>query len=398
MFNTSSRERLDEVAVPFNYSSRNLWNRKFTTILTAGGMALVTFVFSAVMMLAAGLEKTLVDTGSPENVIILRGAAETEVSSSIERDQADIIVAQPEVEHDSVGDPLAAKETLLLVTLPKRMTEIPTNVIVRGMGRHSMELRPQVKLVAGRSPRPGSNEVIAGKNIAESIKNSDLGNKLNLAMIGWNVVGIFDAGSAAFNSEVWADADQIMAAFRRNSFSAMVMKVPGKEKFIKLKKRLETDPRLSVQVKREIAFYKEQSEMMSKFIKLLGFAMTLFFSVGAILGAMVTMYAAVANRTREIGTLRAIGFGRQNIMLAFLSESIFLGFLGGLVGTLSSSVLQFLTISTLNWETFSEIAFSFRLTPSIALKSMGFALIMGLVGGMSPAWRAASLKIVDSLR
>ncbi|MDA8407932.1 MAG: FtsX-like permease family protein [Deltaproteobacteria bacterium] len=386
------------MAVPFNYSSRNLWNRKFTTILTAGGMALVTFVFSAVMMLAAGLEKTLVDTGSPENVIILRGAAETEVSSSIERDQADIIVAQPEVEHDSVGDPLAAKETLLLVTLPKRMTEIPTNVIVRGMGRHSMELRPQVKLVAGRSPRPGSNEVIAGKNIAESIKNSDLGNKLNLAMIGWNVVGIFDAGSAAFNSEVWADADQIMAAFRRNSFSAMVMKVPGKEKFIKLKKRLETDPRLSVQVKREIAFYKEQSEMMSKFIKLLGFAMTLFFSVGAILGAMVTMYAAVANRTREIGTLRAIGFGRQNIMLAFLSESIFLGFLGGLVGTLSSSALQLLTISTLNWETFSEIAFSFRLTPSIALKSMGFALIMGLVGGMSPAWRAASLKIVDSLR
>lgn len=386
------------MAVPFNYSLRNLWNRKFTTILTAGGMALVTFVFSAVMMLAAGLEKTLVDTGSPENVIILRGAAETEVSSSIERDQADIIKTQPEVEHNSVGDSLAAKETLVLVTLPKRATEIPTNVIVRGIGKHSMELRPQVKLVAGRSPRSGSYEVMAGKNIAGSIKNADLGNKLNLAMIGWNVVGIFDAGSSAFNSEVWADADEIMAAFRRNSFSAVILKVPGNKNFIKLKKRLETDPRLSVQVKREIAFYREQSEMMSKFIKLLGFAMTLFFSVGAILGAMVTMYAAVANRTREIGTLRAIGFGRQNIMLAFLSESIFLGFLGGLIGTLSSSALQFLTISTLNWETFSEIAFSFRLTPSITFNSMGFALIMGLLGGMSPAWRAASLKIVDALR
>ncbi|MDR3603309.1 MAG: FtsX-like permease family protein [Syntrophaceae bacterium] len=386
------------MAVPFNYSLRNLWNRKFTTILTAGGMALVTFVFSAVMMLAAGLEKTLVDTGSPENVIILRGAAETEVSSSIERDQADIIETQPEVEHNSVGDPLAAKETLVLVTLPKRATGIPTNVIVRGIGTHSMELRPQVKLVAGRSPRPGSYEVMAGKNIAGSIRNADLGDKLNLAMIGWNVVGIFDAGSSAFNSEVWADADEIMAAFRRNSFSAVIMKVPGNKNFIKLKKRLETDPRLSVQVKREIAFYQEQSEMMSKFIKLLGFAMTLFFSVGAILGAMVTMYAAVANRTREIGTLRAIGFGRQNIMLAFLSESIFLGFLGGLIGTLSSSALQFLTISTLNWETFSEIAFSFRLTPSITFNSMGFALIMGLLGGMSPAWRAASLKIVDALR
>ena len=386
------------MAVPFNYSLRNLWNRKFTTILTAGGMALVTFVFSAVMMLAAGLEKTLVDTGSPENVIILRGAAETEVSSSIERDQADIIETQPEVEHNSVGDSLAAKETLVLVTLPKRATEIPTNVIVRGIGTHSMELRPQVKLVAGRSPRSGSYEVMAGKNIAGSIKNADLGNKLNLAMIGWNVVGIFDAGSSAFNSEVWADADEIMAAFRRNSFSAVILKVRGNKNFIKLKKRLETDPRLSVQVKREIAFYQEQSEMMSKFIKLLGFAMTLFFSVGAILGAMVTMYAAVANRTREIGTLRAIGFGRQNIMLAFLSESIFLGFSGGLIGTLSSSALQFLTISTLNWETFSEIAFSFRLTPSITFNSMGFALIMGLLGGMSPAWRAASLKIVDALR
>jgi len=183
------------LAVPINYSLRNLWNRKFTTILTAGGMALVTFVFSAVMMLAAGLEKTLVDTGSPENVIILRGAAETEVSSSIERGQADIIETQPEVEHNPIGDPVAAKETLVLATLPKRETGAPTNVVVRGIGRHSMELRPQVKLVAGRPPRPGSYEIMVGKNIANSIKNTGLGDRLNLAMVGWNVVGTFDAGS-----------------------------------------------------------------------------------------------------------------------------------------------------------------------------------------------------------
>ncbi len=386
------------MAVPLIYSLRNLWQRKFTTILTAGGMALVTFVFSAVMMLAAGLEKTLVDTGSPENVIVLRGAAETEVSSSIERGNADIIEAQPEVEHNSVGDPVAAKETLVLVTLPKRDSGAVTNVVLRGMGRHSVELRPQVKLLAGRLPRPGTYEVMAGKNIANSIKNANLGDELNLAMVSWSVVGIFDAGATAFNNEVWADADEIMAAFRRNSYSAAIMKVLGPDNFLSLKRRLEGDPRLSVQVKREMTFYKEQSEMMSKFIKLLGFAMTLFFSIGAILGAMVTMYSAVANRTREIGTLRAIGFSRVKILLAFLSESFFLGLLGGFLGILSSSALQFLTISTLNWETFSEIAFSFQLTPFIALKSLGFALVMGLLGGMAPAGRAAGLKIVDALR
>ncbi|MCL5123931.1 MAG: FtsX-like permease family protein [Deltaproteobacteria bacterium] len=386
------------MAVPLIYSLRNLWQRKFTTILTAGGMALVTFVFSAVMMLAAGLEKTLVDTGSPENVIVLRGAAETEVSSSIERGNADIIEAQPEVEHNSVGDPVAAKETLVLVTLPKRDSGAVTNVVLRGMGRHSVELRPQVKLLAGRLPRPGTYEVMAGKNIANSIKNANLGDELNLAMVSWSVVGIFDAGATAFNNEVWADADEIMATFRRNSYSAAIMKVLGPDNFLSLKRRLEGDPRLSVQVKREMTFYKEQSEMMSKFIKLLGFAMTLFFSIGAILGAMVTMYSAVANRTREIGTLRAIGFSRVKILLAFLSESFFLGLLGGFLGILSSSALQFLTISTLNWETFSEIAFSFQLTPFIALKSLGFALVMGLLGGMAPAGRAAGLKIVDALR
>ncbi len=386
------------MAVPLNYSIRNLLNRKFTTILTAGGMALVTFVFSAVMMLAAGLEQTLVDSGSPNNVIVLRGAAETEVSSSIERNQADIITTQPEVEQDSTGNQVAAKETLVLVTLPKKKTANPTNVVIRGASRHSVELRPQIKLLSGRIPKPGRFEVMAGMNISRNIEGASLGETLKLGMVSWKVVGIFDAGNTAFNSELWADCDQIMAAFRRNSYSVVVMRVPGNNSFIQLRERLEKDPRLSVQVKREIDFYKEQSEMMSKFIRLLGFAMTVFFSVGAVLGAMVTMYTTVANRTREIGTLRAIGFSRPDILLAFLTESLFLGILGGSLGTLASSSLQFLTISTLNWETFSEIAFSFRLTLLVFFKSMVFAMTMGLIGGMLPAIRAAGLKIVDALR
>jgi len=261
-----------------------------------------------------------------------------------------------------------------------------------------MNLRPQVKLIAGRNFRPGSREVIAGKSIAETVKGGSLGQTLSFALSQWNVVGVFDAGKTAFNSEVWGDSDQLLSAFRRTTYSDVILKVPGQEAFEDLKNRLEKDPRLSVQVKREIAFYQEQSEVMAKFIRILGLATTLFFSIGAILGAMVTMYSAVANRTAEIGTLRALGFKRGNILVAFLAESLFLGLIGGTVGVAGGSVLQLLTISTVNWTTFSELAFGFELTPSIAASTMAFAVGMGFVGGLLPAWRAARLKIVDALR
>ncbi len=358
----------------------------------------MTFVFSAVLMLAEGLERTLIETGSPENAIVLRGGAETEVSSVIERGSADIIEVQPQVDLNPQGAPIAAKESLVLVTLAKKETENPTNVVIRGVGPNSMSLRPQVRMVAGHHFRPGTREVIAGKSIAERIKGASLGSTLRFALTDWYVVGIFDAQGTAFDSEVWGDADQLMSAFRRTTYSAVLLRVPGQTAFENLKKNLESDPRLSVQVKREIAFYRQQSEMMAKFIRILGLAMTIFFSIGAILGAMVTMYTAVANRTREIGTLRALGFTKWNLLASFLSESVLLGLVGGLVGVAGSSLLQFLTISTLNWETFSELAFSFTLTSTIASYSIGFALLMGFLGGLFPAWRAARLTIVDALR
>jgi putative ABC transport system permease protein len=386
------------VVIPLSYSLGNLWTRRFTSILTAGGMALVAFVFAAVLMLAEGLEQTLIETGSPDNTIVLRGSAETEVSSVIPRGSADIIEVQPETQTDSGGDTLAAKEMLVLVTLRKKGTDKPTNVVVRGVGPHSMGLRRQVKLIAGRSPRPGTREVMAGKSISERIAGASLGGKLHFALTDWDVVGIIDAGRTAFDSELWADATQLMSAFRRNEYSVLILRVVGSQGFQDLKKRLESDPRLTVQVKREITFYREQSGMMAKFIRILGLAMTSFFSIGAILGAMVTMYTAVANRTREIGTLRAIGFKKWNILAAFITESLVLGFSGGVGGAAGASLLQFLTISTMNWETFSELAFGFTLTPAIALSTLGFATGMGFLGGLLPAWRAARLPIVDSLR
>lgn len=386
------------MAIPFSYSFRNLWTRKWTSILTAGGMALVTFVFAAVLMLAQGLQQTLIDTGSPDNVIVLRGGAETEVSSAIDRGSAALIEVQPEVAQNGRGEPMASKEALVLVTVPKKRTNAPTNVVVRGVGSQAMNLRPQVKLIAGRNFRPGSREVIAGKSIAETVKGGSLGQTLSFALSQWNVVGVFDAGKTAFNSEVWGDADQLLSAFRRTTYSDVILKVPGQEAFEELKNRLENDPRLTVQVKREIAFYQQQSEIMAKFIRILGLATTMFFSIGAILGAMVTMYSAVANRTAEIGTLRALGFKRRSILVAFLAESLLLGLIGGIVGVAGGSLLQLLTISTVNWTTFSELAFGFELTPSIAASTMAFAVAMGFVGGLLPAWRAARLKIVDALR
>ena len=358
----------------------------------------MTFVFVAILMLAQGLEQTLVDTGSRDNVIVLRAAADTEVSSVVDRDAAAIISVQPEVEQTSRGEPIASKEALVLVTLQKKNANKPANVVVRGTGPLSMTLRPQVKLIAGRPPKPGSREVMAGKSIHDTVQGASIGDTVHFALAQWTVVGVFDAGKTAFNSELWVDVEQLMAAFRRTAFSAVILKAPGQQAFDALKRRLESDPRLSVQVKREIDFYREQSEMMATFIRILGLAMTVFFSIGAILGAMVTMYTAVANRTREIGTLRALGFTRINIMASFLMESLILGTAGGLVGVAAGSLLQIMTISTTNWQTFSELAFGFTITPAIALYGLGFALIMGFLGGLLPAWTAARLALVDSLR
>lgn len=382
----------------FSYSLRNLWTRRLTTILTAGGMALVSFVFAAVLMLAEGLERTLVDTGSPDNAVVLRGSSETEVGSVISRNEADIVCVQPEVALSPTGEPLAAKESLVLVALPKKATGRATNVVVRGVDARSAEIRPRIRLAEGRMYHPGTLELVMGSSMAQRLEGAGLGGTVRFALTDWKVVGILASGAGGFDSEVWGDVDVLMARFRRTSFSVVILRVPGAEAFADLKRNLESDPRLTVQVKREIEFYRSQSETMARFIRVLGTATSVFFSVGAILGAMVTMYTAVANRTGEIGTLRALGFGRASILAAFLSESLFLGAIGGAAGVAGSSLLQLLTISTVNWETFSELAFGFTLTPTIALYTASFALLMGLLGGLFPAWRASRLNIVDALR
>ncbi len=384
--------------VPLSYSWRNLMTRRLTTGLTAGGMALVVFVFAAIMMLSAGLEKTLVETGSEENVIVTRKGAGAEMQSGIERPAAAIVETLPEIMTATDGRPLVAKELVVLIGLAKRGSDKPSNVVIRGVSDRSLLMRPQVRLLEGRMPRPGSVEVMAGNSIARRFKGGGLGETVRFGMRDWTVVGVFDAGATGFSSEIWGDVDQLMQAFRRPAYSSLTFRLLDSASFSQVKERLESDPRLTLEARRETKYYRDQSEAMATFIRILGITLTVIFSLGAMIGALITMYAAVANRVGEIGTLRALGFQRSSILLAFLAESLLLGLTGGVVGLLGASCMQLITISTMNWQTFSELAFSFSLTPGIIGSSLLFSLLMGLVGGLLPALRASRLKIVDSLR
>lgn len=386
------------MGIPYYYSLRNLWTRRLTTCLTAAGMAMVVYVFAATLMLAEGLRKTLVETGSHDNVVVIRKAAGSEVQSGIDRLQASIVESLPEVAIGADGRPLLAKEMVVLINLPKRGTNKPANVVIRGVGPQSLVLRPQVRLREGRMPHPGSAEVVAGASIARRFRGGGMGETLHFGMRDWTVVGVFDAGTSGFNSEIWGDADQLMQAFRRPVYSSVLFRLRDSSEFESVRQEVEGDPRLTLEAKRETRYYLDQSEAMARFLRILGVTLTIIFSLGAVIGAMITMYAAVANRIVEIGTLRALGFGKGSILLAFILESLFLGLLGGVAGLFAASFMQLITISTMNWATFSELAFSFTMTGEIAWKSLLFSLVMGFVGGVLPAFRAARMNIVDALR
>ena len=321
-------------AIPLSYIARNLWARKLTTVLTAAGMALVVYVFATVLMLAAGLKETLVSTGQPDNVIMIRRGSQTEVQSGIDRPSAAIVETFPEIATGQDGRKLMSKEPVVLINLPKRETGSPSNVVIRGATPEGLTLRPQVRIVEGRMFRPGTSEIVAGRAISQGFR-----------------------GAA-----------------------------------------IEADPRLTLEAKRETRFYADQSEALAKFITYLGTSISVIFSIGAIIGAMITMYASVASRTAEIGTLRALGFSRMSILVAFLLEALLLGLVGGVIGLSAASFMQMVPISTTNFQTFSEIAFTFTLTPAIVAAALAFSLVMGFVGGFLPAARAARMSIVDALR
>ena len=385
--------------LPLKYILRSSISRRLTTAITVVGIALVVFVFTAVLMMANGVQKTLRATGSDDNLLVARKAAMSEIMSIMDREAAGIIVNLPQVARAADGTPVSSKEVVVIINMGKLGGEGISNVTVRGVEEAAFQLRPQVRIVEGRMFRWGAREVVAGAGITKRFVGAQIGEKIKFGGDVWTVVGLFDANGSGFDSELWGDLNQIADAFRRSSFSTVTLRMKDPDDLDSVVRAFENDNRLQYFVaKREKKFFEEQSEMMATFIRILGIFITVIFSTGSTIGAMITMYGSVANRTTEIGTLRALGFFRRSILLAFLLESLTLAFAGGLVGLGIASVLQFFTISTLNFGSFSELAFSFALSPSIVASALGFSLLMGLIGGFLPALRAARLDIIQALR
>ncbi|MGE5175068.1 MAG: ABC transporter permease [Hyphomicrobiales bacterium] len=383
--------------LPLVYSVRHLAARRVSTLLTALGIALVAWVFIFTLALAGGFEAALRTTGSPDDAIVVRSGAVGELTSIVSRDAATIVESQPEVARAPDGRPLAAGELLVVWNLPRK-TGGATNVVVRGVAAKSMALRPRIRIVSGRLFRPGLDEIVVGKMVSERFRNAAVGDRLKLSGREWTVVGVFDAGGTAFDSEIWGDVELFMPVFDRPVFQSVTLRLDDRSHFAALKKRLEADPRLTVSVRREDEFYAAQSGMLARLLRSLGLFVTLIMALGAVFGALNTMYAAVGARTKEIGTLRALGFGRGAVLLAVLVESVLLALLGGAIGCLFALPVRSFTTGTMSFATFSELAFRFQVTPGMLLLGLLFAATMGLVGGFFPARKAASLPIVEALR
>ncbi|ULA63785.1 MAG: FtsX-like permease family protein [Nitrospira sp.] len=382
----------------WSYSVRNVWVRSSTNALTVAGLALVSLVLLAVLMLGNGLNRALIESGSTDNVLLLRKGATTEIASGISRDQAHIVQALAGIAQTSAGEPLAIPELVVLISLKKTGAESAANVVVRGTQPDTFALRPQATLVQGRLWRPGTAEIVIGAQIAKRFLPGGLGAHLRIGKREWQVVGIFDAQGTAFDSEIWGDADQLMAAYGRDSYSSLTARLAHPTAFQPLDDTIGTDARLLLQVKREREYYREKSMTMATFIRLLGLTFTGIFAVGAILGGTMTMYGAVASRTREIGMLRALGFSSSTILASFLCESLLIGALSGLLAIGGGTALQFVTLSTMNFSTFSELAFRLTLTPASILITLAFAIGISLLGGIPPALRAARLPVTSALR
>jgi putative ABC transport system permease protein len=388
------------MAIPISYNVRSVAARWSTAVVSVLGIAGTVGVFVAMLAMARGFQATLVSSGSAQNAIILRAGADSEMVSAVALDQARIIADADEVARSADGRPLASPEVVVIGAFPLAKTGTDANVQVRGLSPTALDVRPSVKIAQGRSFRPGLAEMVVGTNAARIYRGFELGSSFDFGGQAWTVVGILDAGGSAFDSELWCDAAVLNQTFKRpeNIFQSVTVRLESGSLFQGFKDRLTSDPRLTVQVEREQAYYAKQSQVVSTLIRVLGFLVALVMAVGAVFGALNTMYSAVSARSREIATMRALGFGGGSVVVSFLVESLLIAFVGGLLGCLAVLPLNGFTTGTINWQTFSHLAFAFRVTPELLGAGIVFALLMGLVGGVLPAIRAARTSVATALR
>ena len=385
--------------VPLTYNVRSVLQRPVSTALTALGVALVVAVFIGTLALANGFRAALARTGSDANVLLLRRGADSELSSWMGRESASIIAASPHVAAGPDGRPLISPEVYVLIPLPRLGdTTALANVVVRGVSERAWDVRANVAVTAGRRPASGRPEICIGKKLVERFPGTGLGESLRIAGRDWTVVCHFAAGGSAFESEIWGENEQFMPVFRGEVFQSITFRLRDPAAFAEAKRAFEDDRRITVDAHRESQFYVQQSQLLGRILRILAVLITSIMAVGAVFGAVNTMYAAVASRGPEIAVLLTLGFHPRSVLASFLVESAIIAAVGGALGCLLALPINGIVTSTTNWTSFSEIAFSFRVTPGLLLVGLAFGVVMGVVGGFFPARRAATLPVVQALR
>lgn len=385
------------MAIPFKYNMRSILVRRTGTLMAVLSVAATVAVFISVMALWRGLEAAFIATGHPLNVVVIRQGAQVETNSSVEKEKLQTLKYLDGVARDAAGAPLVSGETQVLVFLPRSGGERRAHVLMRGISPAGAVLRPQVRLVEGRMFRPGLREVIASRPLASRFA-LEMGKPLSLdGGNAWTVVGFFDGSGTAYDSELWTDVNAVADEFRRFHYSSVLLRAAGADEAASLRERISRDQRLHLQARGEIEYYREQTKGSAP-VKILGSFIALIMSVGACFAAMNAMYASVSYRVREIGTLRVLGYGRFSVLTSFLAESVLMAVAGGALGCLLAAPVHGISTGTLNFTTFSELAFRFRITPGMLGLGIVFAALMGAVGGLLPALLAARRRIIDALR
>jgi len=387
------------MAIPLSYNMRNIRQRPISTLTTAIGIALTVAIFIGSLSLASGFQASLIETGDDANVIVLRKGADSEIASGVDRETSNIIRANPAIAVGPSGRPLVSSEMVVVTNRDRLGQPGSSNVLVRGVDPEALELRSSVRIVEGRMFEPGTDEVIVGHRIVPRFADCEIGDRIRFQQRAFTVVGHFEAEGSAFESEIWGDNATLQPALQRGGgFQSITFRLRDRSGFAALEKELEGDPRFALQLHRESAWYADQSGLLATTIRVLGVLITVIMALGAVFGAMNTMYAAVQSRTREIATLLVLGFSPLAVMVSFMAESVLLALLGGVLGCLFALPINGIVTSTTNFASFSEVAFAFRVTPAVLLAGMIFAAGMGVVGGFLPALKAARQPLAGSLR